>query len=296
MKTVRIIWYFFIGALLLNLFGSCSTTDEPMPSTIPVEVPMETPDDFLLPDIDLANWKVTLPIGNPSEVEPPAILKYATNSALLKYMYNDSIEGALVFYTTPGSTTRNSKYSRTELREQMEPGSNNVNWTFAQGGKLTGRLKVTDVSKASDGKYHRIIVMQIHGRLTNEQRDLIKEDDNNAPPVLKIYWDNGRINVRRKILKQTDLTYEEKLGTDAWKDESHWFDIEVGFEEFELQIVAKDDVLSVSINNTEELNFSDIHVEEWAVFENYFKAGNYLQTTDDNSFSEVKYFDLEIEH
>jgi hypothetical protein len=41
-------------------------------------------DDFLLPNIDLSNWKVTLPIpradGKPLEVKPPEILDYATNA------------------------------------------------------------------------------------------------------------------------------------------------------------------------------------------------------------------------
>ena len=136
-----------------------------------------------LPDIDLSNWKVTTPVGEPTEVEPPEILDYANNELLKKYMYNDSTRGALVFYAMPGQTTANTKYSRCELREQMVPGENNVNWTFAQGGKLKGRLAVDEVSRDKNGKYHKVIIMQIHGRLTNEQRDLIGQKDNNAPPV-----------------------------------------------------------------------------------------------------------------
>ncbi len=43
--------------------------------------------------------------------------------------------GALVFYAFPSNaTTANTKYTRSELREQMVPGDNNTNWTFAQGG------------------------------------------------------------------------------------------------------------------------------------------------------------------
>jgi hypothetical protein len=38
-----------------------------------------------------------------------------------------------------------------------------------------------DVGKRFNGKYHRVIIMQIHGRLTNEQRDLIGQKGNNAP-------------------------------------------------------------------------------------------------------------------
>ena len=117
-------------------------------------------------------------------------------------MYNDSLRGAIVFHAFPSqSTTRNTKYSRSELREQMVPGENNVNWTFKQGGYMKGKLSMKEVTRDADGKYHRVIIMQIHGRLTNEQRDLIGEDDNNAPPMLKIYWDNGKIRVKTKVLK-----------------------------------------------------------------------------------------------
>ena len=163
--------------------------------------------DYFLPHIDLNNWKVTLPIGNPTEVEPPAILDYANNAMLKEFMYNDSTDGSLVFYTYPGASTQNSSYSRTELREQMVPGSNSTNWTFAQGGRMKGTLSVPEISKDATGKPHRTMIMQIHGRLTNAQRDLIGASDNNAPPVLKIYWDNGKIRVKTKKLKNEMLPY-----------------------------------------------------------------------------------------
>ena len=116
-------------------------------------------------------------------------------------MYNDSIKGALVFYTYPGSSTANSSYSRTELREQIVPGSNDTNWTFKQGGNLKGTLSMEAISKDSNDDYHKTIIMQIHGRLTNAQRDLIGQKDNNAPPMLKIYWVNGQVRVKTKVLK-----------------------------------------------------------------------------------------------
>ncbi|MDA9126800.1 polysaccharide lyase family 7 protein, partial [Flavobacteriaceae bacterium] len=173
-----------------------------------------------LPTIDLSHWKVTVPIANeegkPYEVEPPELSNYATNEVLKPYMYNDSLRGAIVFHAFPSeSTTRNTKYSRSELREQMVPGENNVNWTFKQGGYMKGKLSMKEVTKDADGKYHRVIIMQIHGRLTNEQRDLIGEDDNNAPPMLKIYWDNGKIRVKTKVLKNLNSTYEEMLHEEA---------------------------------------------------------------------------------
>ena len=48
-----------------------------------------------LPEIDLSKWKVTIPVGKPTEVAPPEILDYANNEVLKPYMYNDSARGAL---------------------------------------------------------------------------------------------------------------------------------------------------------------------------------------------------------
>ena len=253
--------------------------------------------DYFLPHIELNNWKVTLPIGNPTEVEPPEILDYANNELLKTYMYNDSIDGSLVFHTYPGETTTNSSYSRTELREQMEPGSNNLNWTFEQGGTIKGRLKVQDISKDVSGKFHRTIIMQIHGRLTNEQRDLIGEDDNNAPPILKIYWDKGKIRVKTKELKEVNVNDVDILRTNSWTDdEGKNFNQVVDFEEFTLEVKVEKGKMQVSLNNSETFTYEGIHMDKWGVFENYFKAGNYLQTRDGGAFATVKYYNLEVSH
>ncbi|MEM9053456.1 MAG: polysaccharide lyase family 7 protein, partial [Bacteroidota bacterium] len=188
-------------------------------------------------DIDLSHWKITIPEGRPSEVEPPEILDFENNKLLKPFFYRDKKDSALVFYAFPASTTRNTKYSRCELREQMEPGSNSVNWTFEQGGRMRGTLSVDEVTQNDVGDYHRVIIMQIHGRLTNEQRDLIGEDDNNAPPILKIYWDEGRIRVKTKVLKDPEASDEEILHEKAWGDDKgRNFRQIVGYEKFTLEV------------------------------------------------------------
>lgn len=301
-------WLFMLVALSL---GSCEsknsetptieTPDANTPDTnTPDMTEPDTQDNFLLPDIDLSNWKVTLPIGDngrPIEVEPPEILDYANNETLLPFMYNDSVEGALVFYAYPGVSTPNSSKSRTELREQLVPGSNNTNWTFAQGGRMKGTLAVTDISKDTNGNDHRVIIMQIHGRLTDAQRDLIGEDDNNAPPVLKIYWQDGKIRVKTKQLKNSNASEEEILHTTAWEDdEGHYFSETVGSDSFTLEILASEGRLEVIFNESESAVYEGIHMDRWGVFENYFKAGNYLQSSESGAFARIKYYDLEVFH
>lgn len=255
-----------------------------------------------LPNIDLSHWKVTIPVNNdkgkPYEVEAPEILDYANNEKLHKYMFNDSVKGTLDFYAEPtSSTTKNTKYSRSELREQMIPGDNNTNWTFKQGGVLKGKLAVDEVSRDDEGKYHRIIVMQIHGRLTNEQRELIGQDDNNAPPILKIYWDKGKIRVKTKILKNLNASGEELLHEDAWdNDKGFNFEQEVGFRKFSLEVQVSEGKMVVILNDTEYKVYENIHMTKWGIFENYFKAGNYFQTRDEGAFARVKYYSLEVKH
>ena len=253
-------------------------------------------------DIDLSHWKVTIPTadanGKVIEVGPPEILDFANIEALKPFMYKDKTDGAIVFHAYPQSTTKNTKYSRSELREQMVPGENNVNWTFAQGGYLRGVLSVPEISKAKDGKYHRVIIMQIHGRLTNEQRDLIGEDDNNAPPILKIYWDQGKIRVKTKILKNKDATDEELLHEDAWDDdEGYNFPQEIGLnKKFQLEVIVEDGEMEIILNKIHKAKYKNESIKRWGIFENYFKAGNYFQSRDEGSFAKVKYYELEVSH
>lgn len=253
--------------------------------------------DYFLPKINLNNWKVTLPIGNPTEIINPAILDYASNATLIPFMYNDSTDASLVFYTYPNASTANSSYSRTELREQMVPGDNNTNWTFPQGGRMKGTLKLDRISSDSNGNPHRTIIMQIHGRLNDEQRNLIGANDNNAPPMLKIYWENGKIKVKTKKLKNSNASPKEILHTDAWTDDDgFYFSEKVDLNKFTLEVIASEGKLEVILNEEEAKVYEGIHLEKWSVFENYFKAGNYLQTKQADAFAKVKYYDLEVSH
>jgi hypothetical protein len=257
---------------------------------------------YKLPEIDLSHWSVTTPAvgknGKPISVEPPAIMEYGTNEDLKPYMYNDSIKGALVFYAYPSeATTANTKYSRSELREQMVPGDNNTNWTFAQGANMKGKLQMDEVSRGADGKYHKVIIMQIHGRLTNEQRDLIGQKDNNAPPILKIYWQNGKIRVKTKILKDLNAIGNDLLHEEMWDDDEGFnFEQEVGFKKFTLEVQVSEGKMVVILNNSEYKVYENVHMRKWGIFENYFKAGNYFQSRDEGAFARVNYYSLEVTH
>ncbi|NER15828.1 polysaccharide lyase family 7 protein [Spongiivirga citrea] len=255
-----------------------------------------------LPKIDLSHWKVTLPVtkenGKPFEISPPEILDFAKNEKARPYMYIDSTKGAIVFHAMPtASKTSNTKYTRSELREQMVAGDNNTNWTFKQGGKLSAKIAMDEVTRDKNGKYHKVIILQIHGRLTNEQRDLIGQKDNNAPPILKVYWQNGKIRVKTKVLKYKGVSDEAILHKEAWGDDKgRTFEQEVGFRKFNIEVDVSDGKMVVSLNKNEFFVYDSFSIKKWGVFENYFKAGNYFQTRDEGAYAKVKFYDLEVTH
>lgn len=255
-------------------------------------------------DIDLSHWSLTVPEGdpnkpgNPLDVGYPELLDYANNILLQKWIYNDEKDRSIVFYASPtGKTTANSHFSRSELRETMDLGNKNVNWKFTQGGKFKGTYAIDVVSKENDGKYSKVIIAQIHGRLTNEQRDLIGQKDNNAAPILKIYWDNGKIRVKTKVLKNVDTSDKDILTTVAWvDDEGTDFKEKVDFNKFTLEIKVSDGRLEVILNGSETLVYNNSSIKKWGVFENYFKAGNYLQSQEPSAFAKVKLYSLQVFH
>jgi hypothetical protein len=162
---------------------------------------------------------------------------------------------------------------------------------------MKGKLAMKEISRGKNGKYHKTIVMQIHGRLTNEQRDLIGAKDNNAPPMLKIYWQDGKIRVKTKVLKRTNLSGNTLLHEEAWdNDKGFTFEQEVGFSKFTLEVKASEGKLVVVLNNNEFKVYENIHMEKWGIFENYFKAGNYFQSRDEGSFAKVKFYELTVSH
>tara|TARA_R110001583_G_scaffold77491_3_gene210902 strand:- start:10985 stop:11890 length:906 start_codon:yes stop_codon:yes gene_type:complete len=301
MVKVKVYFKFLLVLTLMLSMSINVSCQEDSITSIVVELPendenIEEP-TYKLPNIDLNNWKVTLPIGKPIEVAPPEILNYATNETLKPFFYNDSIKGALVFYTYPNASTANSSYSRTELREQMVPGSNDVNWTFSKGGRMKGTLEVSEMSKDGNGDYYRAIIMQIHGRLTNAQKIVIGATDNNAPPMLKIYWVNGKVRVKTKVLKDLNATDTEMLHEEAWgDDDGYTFPEYVGFEKFTLEVKVSNGRMEVILNEKNSVVYENIHMQKWGIFENYFKAGNYFQSKDTQSFAKVKYYDLVVTH
>ncbi|MDD7887515.1 polysaccharide lyase family 7 protein [Flavivirga sp. 57AJ16] len=291
--------YFLIIASLL----SCSTEDK--------EVQLnETQEEDKNPnasyaDIDFNHWKITLPVdlngdSKPDEYQPSDLIDfgYQTITDLQPFMYDDATDTSIVFYTYPGNaTTANSSYPRTELREQQTPGSNYDNWSLVEGGVMDGTLQVASVSNDTETsrQYHRIIVMQIHGIISQEDMTTYNFSSNHAPPLLKMIWIDGKLFAYKKTLVD-----ESTSGLDLYDDSSStWTDIKydfgyVGFDSFQIKITARQGEIMISANN-KNYTFQDISLEKWP-FENYFKAGNYLTATDPTAHASIKYYNLKVTH
>ncbi|MFC0606082.1 polysaccharide lyase family 7 protein [Winogradskyella pulchriflava] len=256
-------------------------------------------------DIDFSNWKVTLPVdennnGSPDEYQPNVLkdFGYQTLEPIMPYMYDDTSDESIVFYTFPDVSTTNSSYSRTELRELINPSDSRENWTLQEGGEMRGRLKVESISEnhESNETYHKVIVMQIHGIISQEDMNTHGFSGNNGPPLIKIYWKDGYVWSHKKSLVDEstsgDDLYDVYNGT--------WDDIKVnlgyvGFEPFDFRITASNARIEVQLNQDEPYVYEDVSLEKWP-FENYFKAGNYLTSTADNAFSYIKYYNLYVTH
>ncbi|WP_035759760.1 polysaccharide lyase family 7 protein [Flavobacterium tegetincola] len=297
------------------IISSCTTSDDTKTQNviiIPEEPVMpENPSGNTNPlapyaNINFDNWKLTLPVDvdnndSPDEysVAQLSSFGYRTLTPLMPYMFDDTSDESIVFYAFPANSTANSSYSRTELREMINPTDSKVNWTLSQGGTIEGKLKMVSVTpdnSSSSYDFHRVIVMQIHGIIKQSDMAIHNFSSNNGLPLLKMYWIDGHIVAYKKSLVNSNTEGDALLTTSSsvWTDEKHDFGY-VGYDPFTLKIIASTGKLEVILNETNKHLFQDVSLTKWP-FENYFKAGNYLITTDANANATVKYYNLNVTH
>lgn len=257
-------------------------------------------------DINFSNWKLTLPVdgnnnGSPDEYQPSELIDYGyqSNLSIQPFMYDDTADKSIVFYTYPDASTANSTYSRTELRELINTANARDNWSLEQGGTIEGKLKLIEVSENTQNTSYdhpKVIIMQIHGIISEEDMDLHGFSSNNGPPLLKMTWIDGNIWAYKKSLVDESTQGDDLLdvSSDTWSDIKHNMGY-VGYEAFDLKIVASTGKLEITLNNDSVYVYEDVSLDKWP-FENYFKAGNYLGSTHPESFSKLKYYQLTVSH
>ncbi len=244
--------------------------------------------------IDLTNWKLELPTGY--KASDWKLSNFQNDRFVKPFFRLDSLDGSLIMEAYPSEGTSSSKYTRNTLREQMQEGSNDVNWTLKQGGILTTEFQVTEMSKDENGKFHRTLLIQIDGKTTEKQNKELGLEKSVSMPFLKIYWQDESLRITRRVLKDKSTVGDALLSKDSWEEDDGIYSREkVGFEKVKIKIEVKKGKLSIFINDEKPIVLNDMSVSQW-YFENYFTVGNYLQSKDENCRSVVKYFQLEVFH
>ncbi|MEM9053479.1 MAG: polysaccharide lyase family 7 protein [Bacteroidota bacterium] len=243
---------------------------------------------------DMTHWKLELPTGY--KASDWKLSNFRNDRFAKPFFYIDSLDGALVMEAYPAEGSSKAKYTRNTLREQMQPGSNDLNWTFKEGGVLEVEFQVTKMSKDESGKYHKTILFQIDGRTTEKQTELLGLEKPKSMPFLKIFWQNERLRMKRRVLKDESLVGDALLEKTAWKeDDGTILTDKIGFEKVKIRIEIKKGKLTIQINDEKPRIIRDINISQW-YFENYFTVGNYLQTKDEGAHSIVKYYRLDVNH
>lgn len=168
-----------------------------------------------------------------------------------------------VVFRTPksGSTTANSKKPRSELREQIQPPSNERNWSMKGNHGMDGMCAVVAAPKDD-----RVFIAQIHGKRWNH-------------PLLKLWY----------RAKDSKLGLDVKTGPNGSDIKNEFgklklkkiFDYSIAIEDGFLSVLALGKNLTFDLVT---LGFSQSDAD-W-----YFKAGCYGKS------AIVEYYKLEANH
>jgi hypothetical protein len=147
--------------------------------------------------LDLANWKLTLPVnaagaftGMPAEIQQPALAAYAQEPYIVA-------RGGAVRFRAPvnGVTTSGSRYPRSELREMADNGARQASWSTTTG---THTMVVDQAITAVPRAKPHVVVGQVHDA----------KDD-----VITIRLENTRLFVDHNGTAGATLTSSYALGT-----------------------------------------------------------------------------------
>jgi hypothetical protein len=212
--------------------------------------------------LNLLRWKLTTPLGSkgkPTEVRPPGLLKFADARCFF-------VRGRAVVFRTwaGGATTKNSTYTRSELR-QLDGDGDEIAWDNGDGKTrtLTGECAVT-LLPVDDPE---VVVAQIHDDVDDVLMVRVVGDPDDPTADLEVFaeWSKGK----------GQGSTRELLGT-VGRGESFTYTITADRAGIRVQafgVTRKRDGLV-----RDEL---------------YFKAGCYMQA--DEGIAEVEYTELELQ-
>lgn len=217
-------------------------------------------------NFDLSHWYLTLPDADSSIIAPSTLDSGYTNSS---WFYTGP-DGAMVFWCPViGGTTSNSTYSRSELREMIDPSTTTINWPPWGTHILNAQCKITQLP--SNGK---TVIGQIHSYVSP------------APALILIKSVDGVLNAQvRNTVAGSDYTYYPITNL-------------VLNELITYQIKLVNGLLTVTINGfSRSVNIYQTD-PAWTNQTFYFKAGSSCQDNagPDSEGSRVLFYQLNATH
>jgi hypothetical protein len=207
--------------------------------------------------IDLSHWKLTLPLnkkgtygGHPKEIS----VKQLAAGFKDHHFHIDPNDGMIFWCPVIGSTSENTDYPRSELREMLQPGNPRHNWAMPGTHILEARCRVLQVPSNP-----KVIIGQIHS-FTGKSK-----------PLVKLQYFKGRIEA---LVKMSPVDGNDKKLTFPDVGLNH---------EFTWKIKLKNGVLSMSVNGKTKTENMIEHDKRWANQTFYFKAGAYPQDNQGNA-------------
>lgn len=246
-------------------------------------------------NFDLKDWNLSLPLDTNHDLKVDIIAEEFLEKgfALAPYFYTGA-DGGMVFtaFVEGPKTSKNTKYTRSELREMLRRGNNRIkpqgvnknNWVFStvrgkekrKAGGVNGRLEATlavnNVTSTGDPKkVGRVIVGQIHAKDNEPARLYYRKLPNNT---------KGTIYLAHET-RGGDERYYEFIGSRS----SNAKDPEDGIaldEKFSYVIDVKGDILTVTLireGKDDITHIVDMQDSGYSKRDQYmyFKAGVYNQ-------------------
>ena len=239
------------GAILLLFAASARALDPALPPS---------------GNFDLTHWYLTLPDDSATAIKPAVLSSGYTHPT---WFYTGA-DGSMVFWCpVDGGTTSGATYPRAELRENIQPGVNNVNWTVFGTHTLDAQCKVLQIP--SNG---RVVIGQIHSYLGN------------AYELIVLNYISGDIFAQLRISPN---------GT----TKTNFLIAKVPLNQpITYQIKVIDGLLLVTVNGTPFLANLLALDPAWADNTFYFKAGSYVHdnTGDSDEGSRVAFYSLNASH
>lgn len=279
----------------------------------------DTPLDPALPpgaNFELIDWHLTLPLDTNKDGKADTIGEINLHKGFqLKPVFFTTRDGGMSFVTpNKGATTsKNTKYVRTELREMLRRGNRRIktqgvnknNWVFGSmhssgrrkaggiGGTLEATLAVNRVSETGEaGKVGRVIIGQIHAVHDEPLRLYYRKLPGN---------DKGSVYFAHEINDGEDI-WTEMVGTRSDSAPSPIEGIQLN-EKFSYVVTVEGDHLYVTLIRNGKPNItryvdmvnSGYHQSNQYM---YFKAGVYNQNNggEKGDYAQATFYHLRNRH